>query len=229
MIKKLIEKYRRLARKQRASIFLSFFSINKSTTILDLGSEDGSFIHEVLKGVAYKPENIYIADIDKSAIERGARDYGFTPLEISEEGPLPFDDMYFDIVHCSSVIEHVTVPKQTTLSIKSGCEFKRLAYHHQKMFANEIRRVGKGFFVQTPNRWFLFESHTWLPFVGWFPRRVLMATINISNKLWIKKTCPDFLLLDKREFSELFPDAEIIPERSLGMVKSWMAIKKYDR
>ncbi len=59
MIKKLIEKYRRSARKQRASIFLSCFSINKSTIILDLGSEDGSAIHDVLKGRGYKPENIY--------------------------------------------------------------------------------------------------------------------------------------------------------------------------
>ncbi len=117
-------------------------------------------------------QKIYIADIDKSAIERGARDYGFTPVEISEEGPLPFDDKYFDIVYCSSVIEHVTVPKQATLSIKSGREFKRLAYHHQKMFANEIRREAKVFLCRHKIAGFCLNRtpgcHLWGGFPGEF-------------------------------------------------------------
>lgn len=226
MIKGLIKKYRYSAREKRKKIFLDSFSIGMDTTILDLGSEDGSSIYNVLSGSVYNPKNIFIADIDAASIDRGATKYGFTPVEISENGVLPFDDAYFDIVYCSSVIEHVSVPKADLYKFKSGSKFAKLSRHHQKMFANEIRRVGKSYFVQTPNRWFLFESHTWLPFVGWFPRRVQIATIDLFNKFWIKKTCPDFCLLDKQAFSTLFPDAEIKPEISLGMVKSWMAIKR---
>jgi len=157
---------------------------------------------------------------------RGGEIYGYTPVLIPEDGSLNFPDRFFDIVFCSSVIEHVTVPKSEIYRIRSGGEFNEIASQHQEMFADEIRRLGKGYYVQTPNRWFLIESHSWLPFVGWLPRPMQIAVINFFNKFWVKKTYPDFLLLEQKGFSSLFPDAEIVPEKSMGMVKSWMAIKK---
>lgn len=56
-------------------------------------------------------KSVYIADIDVELVEKGSRKYGFVPVIISESGALSFEDKFFDIVYCSSVIEHVTIIK----------------------------------------------------------------------------------------------------------------------
>src|SRR5215471_9777279 len=101
----------RRARERRAALFRNRFALDEHTRILDLGAEGGVNIHAVLAGTRVRPENVYIADIHSQHVEEGARRYGYVPVLVSEGGPLPFPDQYFDIVFCSSVIEHVTLPK----------------------------------------------------------------------------------------------------------------------
>jgi hypothetical protein len=100
-----------------------------------------------------------------------------------------------------------------------------LAWANQKKFADEVRRVGKSFFVQTPNRGFLIESHSWLPLAGFLPRPWLLKVLRLSNQFWIKGAPPDFNLLDARQMAQLFPEAEIVLEKKFGLVKSIMAMK----
>ena len=228
LVRNFVDQYRAKCREKRRGVFLNYFSsrICSSTKILDLGSEDGSAICSVLEGLPYKPANVFIADIDAEAIRRGAEKYGFTPLLIPENAKIPVPDNYFDIVYSSSVIEHVTVDKEEIYLVRSQKEFEKRAWERQKAFANEVRRVGKSYFVQTPNRWFPIETHTWFPFVGWLNRPLQMKVIGFLNMFWIKKTAPDFHLLDEKKLRLLFPDADsFIPEISMGMVKSWMAVK----
>jgi hypothetical protein len=45
------------------------------------------------------------------------------------------------------------------------------------------------------------------------------------NHWWPKKTSPDWNLLTFREMQHLFPDAQIIRERSLGVTKSLIAVR----
>lgn len=227
-IAKLVKAYSKRARDKRASVFRNAFLIDGNTTILDLGSETGSNIHSVLQGTHFKPKNIYIADIDSSLIEKGAKSYGFVPVLISESEQLPFEDGFFDIVYCSSVIEHVTVPKEQVWSLYSGKEFKDRSLKRQKAFAKEIQRLGKQYFVQTPYKHFPVESHSWLPFLSWLPRRMLIPVLKITNSFWVKKTSPDWYLLNQKEMSRLFQDANIYFEKSLGLKKSIMAIKNYN-
>ncbi len=215
----------RRARAHRAEIFRRNFALGPRTRILDLGSENGSFIHSVLQGTPVEPSNVYIADIQGPAIAEGAARFGFNPVLVDESGPLPFDDGFFDVVHCSSVIEHVTVSKDEVWSLRSGDVFRRQASVHQHEIAREIARLGRQYFVQTPCRSFPVESHTWLPGLGWLPRPVLIPTLRLTNRLWIKKTSPDWRLLNGNEMAELFPDARIVAERALGMTKSIMAVK----
>lgn len=198
--------------------------MTKETTILDLGSEDGSHIHSVLLNSAVQPENVHIADVDASAVQRGHARYGYRPIVIDEAGRLPFPDKCFDIVFCSSVIEHVTVPKEQVWS--NGDDFLRLATDRQTEFAAEIERIAKQYFVQTPYKWFPIESHTWLPFVGWLPRKVLIRVLPYTNRFWIKTTKPDWRLLNAEELAEMFSGSEIIQERFMGLTKSIIAIKK---
>jgi len=212
------------ARRKRAAIFLNQFKITNQTRILDLGSEDGSNIAEILKSTPAAPSNIFIADIDSAAVIRGRECYGFTAVTLVEDGNLPFPDKFFDIVFCSSVIEHVTVPKHEIWQLTSGSRFKKRARDRQRIFAEEIRRVGKAYFVQTPYSLFPVESHSWLPFVGYLPRSILIRILRITNSFWIKTTSPDWYLLNKQELAQLFPDAQIIDEKSFGLTKSIMAV-----
>ncbi|MGH1366122.1 MAG: methyltransferase domain-containing protein [Calditrichia bacterium] len=212
-------------REKRIRIFSQHFDISSSTKILDLGSEYGSHIHSVISGTEILPQNVFIADISAEAVKKGQRLYGFTPVEITESGALPFEEHFFDIVYCSSVIEHVTVPKEQVWQIKSGKEFRERAFSRQQEFAREVRRLGKQYFVQTPYRNFIIESHTWLPFIAWLPRPVLIPVLRVVNSFWVKKTSPDWNLLDKKEMATLFPEGKVIEEKTAGLTKSLIAVK----
>ena len=179
----------------------------------------------VLQDTPVKPENVYIADIQSTLIEKGKETYGFVPVHIDESEELPFPDGFFDIVFCSSVIEHVTVPKAQVWCMHSGAEFKRESLKRQKDFAREIQRLGKQYFVQTPYKHFPIESHSRLPFIAWMPRRMLIPLLRFTNSFWVKKTTPDWYLLNIEEMSYLFDDAIIEKEKYLGLTKSIMAIK----
>jgi len=210
---------------KRAAIFRAQFSFDENTKVLDLGSETGSNINMVLQGTPVQPHNVYIADIYASVVEEGRDKFGFVPVVIDESGQLPFEDGFFDIVYCSSVIEHVTVPKEQVWSLTSGKTFKKLSLQRQKVFAVEIQRLGKQYFVQTPYRHFPIESHTLLPFAAWLPRPVLVPLLKFTNRFWLKQTSPDWHLLNKREMGALFQDAHIVTEKSCFITKSIMAVK----
>lgn len=228
-IRHIAAMYSSRSRKRRATRFRRLFAIESDTTILDLGSENGRHMADVLAGSVIDSRNVYIADLNAAAVEEGARRFGFTPVVIDESGRLPFPDGFFDIVHCSSVLEHVTVPKGRVWQVRSGRDFKRLSRQSQQRFADEIARVGRQFYVQTPDKWFPLESHSWLPFAGWLPRRTLLPLLRATNRFWVKKTAPDWNLLDARTLSRLFPGIPILRERSLGMVKSVTAVSIDER
>lgn len=216
------------ARARRAVTFRESFSLTPETRILDLGSETGANIDRVLRGTEVRSENVYIADIDRAAVELGHRSYGFVPVVIDETAPLPFPDGYFDIVYCSSVIEHVTVPKARVWELRDGAQFRRESRERQRAFAAEVCRLGRQYFVQTPCRHFPIESHSSLPLVAWLPRRVLVPLLERTNRFWFKQTSPDWNLLDRAEMARLFGDARIVRERFLLMTKSIMAMRTSD-
>src|SRR5213078_1617346 len=72
---------------------------------------------------------------------------------------LPFRDGAFDVVFSNSVIEHVGDADS------------------QRRFAAEIMRVGRAFWVQTPNRWFPVEQHLLTPLIHWLPKAVQRAIV----------------------------------------------------
>jgi SAM-dependent methyltransferase len=225
MISRLFKAFSQNARAKRAALFRANFPLDGNTKILDLGSESGANIHSVLEGTPVKPGNVYIADIQPDLLAEGKARYGFVPVLVSESGPLPFPDGYFDIVFCSSVIEHVTLPKKDVWKEYSGGRFRRVSRARQKEFAAEIRRLGRQFFVQTPYRHFPIEPHSWLPFVAWLPRWLLIPVLRLANVIWVTRPCPDWYLMNRGELTELFEDARILDEKCWGLTKSIMAVK----
>jgi SAM-dependent methyltransferase len=112
---------------------------------------------------------------------------------------LPFADGEFDLVYCSSVIEHVPPARR-------------------RAFAQELRRVGRGWYVQTPAFSFPIEPHSLLPGAQWLP-------VGLRRRYWrlgAAGSWEEISLLRRRELEELFGPAR--PERFAGLVKSWVCV-----
>jgi SAM-dependent methyltransferase len=133
---------------------------------------------------------------------------------------LPFRDAAFDVVFSNSVIEHVG----DTAS--------------QERFAREVARVGRAYWVETPNRWFPVEQHLLTPLVHWLPRSWQAAIVRRGTvwsalahptpdrrDFYIEHFLRDIHLLGVGELQRLFPGARIVRERFLGVTKSLIACR----
>lgn len=128
---------------------------------------------------------------------------------------LPYRDAEFEVIFSNSVIEHLGT------------------YNNQKDFANEIRRVGKSYWVETPNRWFPVEPHFITPFIHYLPVRIQKSLLRFTvwgfvirpTKAQVSSYLSEIRLLTENEMRELFPEAKIYVERFLGFKKSFIAVK----
>lgn len=125
-----------------------------------------------------------------------------------------YQDKKFDIVFSNSVLEHVG------------------SIEHQTAMAREIRRVGKRFYIQTPNRYFPIEPHFLFPFFQFLPRICRIKLVQGFALGWQKKETDrkkaealidSIHLLRKKDIQALFPGAFIKEERFMGLVKSFVA------
>ena len=86
-------------------------------------------------------------------------------------------------------------------------------------FAAELRRVGRGWFVQTPAFSFPIEPHSLLPGAHWLPPRVRRA----YWRLGASGTWEEIALLRRAEIEALFGPARA--ERVGPLVKSWVCVR----
>jgi hypothetical protein len=122
-------------------------------------------------------------------------------------------DQSFDVVFSNSVIEHVGT------------------YKDQLQMAKEVMRIGKRFFVQTPNKYFPLEPHFLFPLFQFLPVLVRVWLLQNFNLGWFSKT-PDALraketvesirLLSRQEFIALFPNSHVYEEKIFGLTKSFI-------
>lgn len=210
-------------RAHRGLLFRHTFALTPNTRILDLGGGTGAHLRAILAGTAVEPQNICIADVSERDLAK-ATAHGHCTARLADSGTLPFADQEFDLVWCSSVIEHVTGDKAALWEQRDN-GFSQRALAHQRAFAEEIQRVGKAFWVQTPARSFPVEQHTWLPAIHWLPRAAQVAACRFSLNYWLHGSIPDFNLLTRKQMRALFPGAQIRAERVCGLTKSWIAIR----
>lgn len=225
MIKKIFNKYHEKWAKEKFDFFLKNMDLSNNQTILDMGGGDGSYMDRFKAFLNnYK---VIIADIDKKALQVAEEKGYFTSQIDAASNKLPFNDQEIDCVFCNSVIEHITIPKDQLWSDRSSSDsFSDEAFEIQKKFATELRRVAKKYYVQTPHKAFPVEAHTWFPFVGYLKRKNQLRVIKQLNKFWVKKTAPDWNLLDEHDMQKMFPDAEIIVWKKYGFKKEIIALKK---
>ena len=120
----------------------------------------------------------------------------------------------FDLAFSNSVIEHVG------------------GFEDQRRFANEMLRIGRRIYCQTPNRWFPVEPHFLGLCVHWLPKKWFSHFVDryFTMHGWRYHPTPEvsaalinsIRLLTRAELQQLFPGCQIKTERFLGMAKSFV-------
>lgn len=119
----------------------------------------------------------------------------------------------FDVVLSNSVIEFVG------------------ALEEQQRMADEARRVGHMFLLQTPNAWFPLDWQTLVPFFHWLPtawRVWCHMRFNVGRRSRARDRATAEVLatrvsaLSRRELASMFPGCRIEHERVLGLTKSFL-------
>ncbi|HEY4451469.1 MAG TPA: class I SAM-dependent methyltransferase [Solirubrobacteraceae bacterium] len=138
--------------------------------------------------------------LDITGVDLAARpDYPGPFVRADAADGLPFADGEFDLVYCSSVIEHVPPARRAA-------------------FAAEIRRVGRGWLVQTPAFSFPIEPHSLLPGAHWLP-------VWLRRPYWRLGAAGEWeqiALLRRAEMERLFGPARA--ERIGPLAKSWVCV-----
>jgi len=159
------------------------------------------------------PKKVDIYNIQNDAINEFSKKL---PKNISpflfDGKKLPVDSDSYDLCICNSVIEHIS----TAL---------------RQDFINELLRVSKRLYLQTPSKYSLIEPHFLFPLLQWFPLKMgyLIAHISpwrilsIANNRTVKNYFYNTKLLTREELRSFFPTSiEIITERILYTPKSYM-------
>jgi SAM-dependent methyltransferase len=199
-------------RAKRMRRFLRAFPDAGKSRILDVGGT--AEIWQLTPGAAGR---VVLLNMPSAAAERTS---AAAEVVHGDGCRLPFADAAFDIVFSNSVIEHVGDAEA------------------QARFAAEIRRTGRSYWVQTPNRWFPIEMHLLTPFVHLLPRNwraFIVRRFTVwqwihrpgadRKRFYIEHFISDIRLLSAAQMKELFPDAVILRERFLLFTKSLVAYR----
>lgn len=196
-------------RKKRLDFFLGFCnSIDKPVRILDLGGSDYHWRNSVFMNnkdfhiTIINTENQNTKDFrNLSFIKRDARD-----LDI-------FDDKEYEAVYSNSLLEHLNI------------------YDDQKKMAEDIIRIGKHYFIQTPNYYFPVEPHFLFPFFQFIPDNLKTKLLLKYNLGWFGKQqdkekarelASSIRLLKKKELQKMFPGGKIFKEKYFMFNKSYI-------
>ncbi|MDQ6873235.1 MAG: class I SAM-dependent methyltransferase [Gemmatimonadota bacterium] len=197
-------------RRKRFAFFLSLLeSVDRPLTILDVGGTQQFWDimgRDRLAGASVTLFNLAAQPVSADNFESVTGD----ARDLSR-----FETSSFDVVFSNSVIEHL------------GPHFA-----NQQRMADEIKRVGRRYFVQTPNRHFPIEPHFLVPGFQFMPLDFRVWLVSHFNVGWYRRI-PDrararaevesVSLLTHRDLRLLFPAARIYRERMMGLTKSFVA------
>jgi hypothetical protein len=189
--KQILQELSRKSREQKFALFRSIFEPQPGDLILDVGASGCTFPPYTFEDFYPYPEQIVAGGIALQDVKAAKRIYP-QPRYVAFDGcDLPFPDKSFDIVFSNAVLEHV---------VGGG---------RQEKFAREVMRVGKSWFVTTPNYWFPFETHSYLLFYQFLPPGVQRPYHRLFGKIAMGQA-QDVALLSASSLQKLFPDSLIV-------------------
>lgn len=194
-------------RRKRFRLIRSLTSaLPRPLTILDVGGTE--FFWQQVGFTGDADVRIVLLNLSKVAVEHP----NFVSVVGDATNMREYGDKEFDLVFSNSVIEHVG------------------GYDQQQRMAEEVRRVGKRFCVQTPNRYFPIEPHFLIPFFQFYPmwlKVFLSQTVDIGSygKISDQREAEEYFrmlrLLTETELRALFPEARVHKESVCGVTKSF--------
>lgn len=179
-------------------------SVERPLRILDVGGSEYYW-----KSMAFSDNEIEITLLNLTL--RNVKKSNFLSVVGDATNLAQYKDNEYDLVFSNSVIEHLST------------------WENQIKMANEIRRVGKRFYIQTPNYYFPIEPHWWFPFFQFLPYNVkVFLTTNVTlghqektgDKQKAMERVNEIRLLTRKEMQYLFPEAQIYNEAFMGLTKS---------
>lgn len=189
--KRALKSFSHKSRSKKFDLFLSLFKPKPGDRVLDIGASGDLFVYYTLEDVYPYPEKIVGGGYDLREVVAARSCYPKPAYVVCDGCSLPFPDRSFDVVFSNAVIEHILGPGR------------------QEQFAREIMRVGKSWFVTTPNYWFPFESHYHLPFIQFMP----VGMQRIYNRFLGTKVprgeIQELALLSARQMQRLFRPGKI--------------------
>lgn len=202
-------------RRRRLAELLRIYPDIENYAVLDVGGRP--FIWNLLKEYYdVAPKSLVLLNTPSEELLPESEDY---TIKIADGCNLPYPDNSFDLVFSNSVIEHVGNTDDMA------------------KFSRECERVGDHIYIQTPNRWFPVDAHLGVAFIHWLPRPLykklsfisLRYPFTINNPVEKKNFDLEFettRLLTLGQLRRLFPEKRIVPEKFLGLVKSYVVVSQ---
>jgi SAM-dependent methyltransferase len=210
----LFQKLSSISRTRKLALFHRLMRPDRALRILDVGAEvdlDGLQGPQFIDLYPWK-ENLSALNISPEHIDQIRQRYPQVDARTGDARRIPWPDQHFDIVWSSAVIEHVG------------------SFEDQRRMAREIMRVGKRWFVMTPNRWYPYEFHLRLPFVTWLPWHGYVWTGRLVrydhvHQRYIWRAGPEHIrLLSASEMLRCFPGSRIVKQRVTVMAETLIAV-----
>jgi len=189
-------------------------ALPRPLTILDVGGT--GFFWEQVGFTGYADVRIVLLNLEKEPVAHP----NFSSVVGDGRDMQCYGDKQFDVVFSNSVIEHMG------------------GYEQQRQMAREVRRVGRRYCVQTPNRYFPVEPHFLIPWLQFYPMWLkVLATryidVGAVGRLLDRRVAEECLsqlrLLTAEELRDLFPGARVYKERVCGLIKSFTVYDGWDR
>jgi hypothetical protein len=188
LMNRLLLHFHRKSRARKHRLFLELLRPTPEMRILNVGATGTRFgLSEQFESFYHECFHIVGGGISLPEAQDYQASFPGVQALVFDGCALPFGDRSFDIVYSNAVLEHLP------------------GRDYVERFAREVQRVGKGWFIATPNLWYPIEPHYHLPFVQFLPEAIQRKLVRQIGKV----PYDNLKLLTRKEMKQLFARGEV--------------------